>query len=312
MDIKALRYFLTIAQFGSITRAAIYLSVAQPALSRQIRKLETDLGVQLLHRSARGVLLTEAGKRLAARAGGILSQIDRVRAETQSCGDNPAGPVSVALMPAVGSMIAPDLVRSVREQFPEVRLTLSEGLTSFIGEGLISEGVDLGLFHAEKNDPAFAITPLLTEPMFLVGPGMDCETGGTSSKRGITLAELASYPLLLPSRPNALRLMIDRLASAQQVQLDIREDVDSSSIIKRLVGAGLGYTIQCYSYVHEEVSRGDLSVRRLTDAGLSRDWSLARLRDRPQAPAVVAVGRAVEEIVAGLAKARKWQQPRGQ
>lgn len=310
MDIKGLRYFVTVAQFGSITRAAAFLHVAQPALSRQVRKLENDLDVELLHRSPRGILLTRAGERLAERASAILRQVDKTQAEAKSWGADPAGPVSVAMIPAVGALIAPRLVQQVRDRYPEIRLALAEDLSASISRSLLDDEIDLGLYQADKSDTAFQVTPLLTEPLLLIGPGNDDRLSRKRARRAVTLMELASYPLLLPGRPNAIRLMIDRIASARRVTLDIRENVDGSSMIKRLVEAGLGYTIQCFSFVHAEVSRGDLSICPLAVPQLAREWCLVRPRDRVPAAATLAVSGVIEEIVADLVKDRDWRYPR--
>ena len=303
MDIKALRYFVTVAHFGNITKAAASLHIAQPALSRRILKLENELGVQLLHRAAQGVRLTEPGRRLVERADGILHQIETLRAEATSWGSDPKGPVAVAISPAVAPLIAPNLIATVREQLPNVGLILGEGVASAICEGLVNETFDLGILHMERSDHPFTLTSLLTEPMFLVAPGDAWKTEGDS--RPVTREELQKYPLLLPSRPNTLRLMIERLASAHGLQLDMRENIDSALVIKQLVQAGLGYTVQCYSYVREEVERGDLSARKLEFTDLSRMWSLAMLRDRPPAPAVSAVGEIIHQIVADIPDVQK-------
>ena len=305
MDNKALRYFVTTVQFGSITRAAAHMHVAQPAVSRQIRKLETDLGVRLLNRTAQGVSLTGPGEHLMARGESMMNFIEKIRTEVQNWGSEPSGPVSVALMPAVGSLVAPDLIGAVRARHPKVELQLSEGLSAFISDGVLRGQFDLGLFHAAEKVPSLSIDPLLSEPMFLIGPGND----SVAARRAISLKQLADYPLLLPSQPNALRRMIDELAADQGIVLDIRENIDSTSIIKRLVAAGLGYTVQCYSYVHEEVVRGDLSIRPLKVGELSRDWSLACLVDYPMMPAVSVVAGIISEIASGLAKTHRWHPP---
>ena len=310
MDNKALRYFVTTVQFGSITSAAAHMHVAQPAVSRQIRKLETDLGVRLLNRTAQGVSLTGPGEHLLARGESMLLLIDKIRTEVQNWGSEPSGPVSVALMPAVGSLVAPDLICAVRAHYPKVELRISEGLSAFISDGVLRGEFDLGLFHADEQMPSLSIEPLLTEPMFLIGPGGDVlGRNGTAVRRAISLKQLADYPLLLPSQPNALRRMIEQLAKEQGIKLDIRENIDSTSIIKRLVAAGLGYTVQCYSYVHEEVMRGDLSIRPLKVGELSRDWSLTSLADYPMMPAVSVVADIIGEIASGLAKTHRWRPP---
>lgn len=303
MDPTALRYFVTIARFGSITKAAAHLRVAQPAVSRQLRKLETSLGVRLLNRTAKGVSLTGPGEHLVARGEAMLRSMEKTRTEVQNWGRAPSGPVSVALMPAVGSLVAPDLVRTVRARYPKIELQLSEGLSAFISDGVLRGQFDLGLFHAGDETPALAARHLLNEPMFLIGPG----ASGPLPRRPLALKQLAGYPLLLPSRPNALRRMVERLAAEQGVVLDIRETIDGTSIIKRLVAAGLGYTVQCYSYVHEEVQRGDLCIRPLNVDELSRDWSLAWLSDYPLMPGAAAVAEIIGEIAARLAKTHRWR-----
>ena len=305
MDVGALRYFIATAQFGSITQAAAHLHVAQPAVSRQIRKLERDLGVRLLQRTTRGVLLTEQGAHLLARAAPIVRALTETRSEVRNWDREPAGPVAVALMPAVGSLVAPILVRRLRDEHRKVELRLSEGLSASIGDGVMSGQFDLGLFHTDQTMPALAITHLLDEPMFLIGPGG--EAGGTG--RPVSIKDLPQYPLLLPGPPHTLRRMMERLAEDRGVALDIREPVDSTSIIKRLVAAGLGYTVQCYSFVHEEVQRGDLSIRRLDIESLARNWSLASRADRPRTSAASAVATIICEIADHLAKTHRWQPP---
>jgi LysR family nitrogen assimilation transcriptional regulator len=305
MDIKALRYFVSTVRLGSVTRAAASLRVAQPAVSRQIRKLETELGTKLLLRTARGVSLTEPGERLMARAEPILESLERARSEVEAWDSDPAGPVSVALMPAVGSLVAPDLVRELRRHHPKIALQVTEGLSRFIAEGVLKGEFDLGLLHVDQEFPALAMMPLLDEPMFLIGPGAD----GALSRDPVPLHQLADYPLILPSPSNPLRRMIDRLAGEHGIVLDVRETIDSTSAIKGLVLAGLGFTVQCYSYVHEEVRRGDLSIRSLVDATLKRNWAMVHRADAPVRPAVAAVGKVMQGIAAELARTHRWHPP---
>ena len=103
--------------------------------------------------------------------------------------------------------------------------------------------------------------------------------------------------------------MIDQLAGDNAITLDIRETIDSTSAIKGLVLAGLGHTVQCYSYVHEEVRRGDLSIRAIEGGTLKRNWSLACPADAPLRPAVAAVKAVIEEIADGLARTNRWHPP---
>jgi DNA-binding transcriptional LysR family regulator len=122
----------------------------------------------------------------------------------------------------------------------------------------------------------------------------------------VTFRRLARYCLLLHSRGNVLREQIETLAKRSGVTLDVREDVDSSGVIKHLVVSGLGYTIQCYSFVHEEVERGQLFVRPLRIPGLSRRWSLARLRGQPQSLASITTANVMLEIAVELSRRKDW------
>ncbi len=123
MDTKALRYFQAVAEFGSYSRGAEFLRLSQPALSRQIKRLEDELGTALFIRHGHGVTLTEAGRMLLARSQVILRQIDQARAEIREGGSGPAGVVTLAVPPAAGTY--PDsrprrtLRRVVSERVPE-------------------------------------------------------------------------------------------------------------------------------------------------------------------------------------------------
>jgi LysR family transcriptional regulator, nitrogen assimilation regulatory protein len=308
MNLRALQYFVTAASLNSISKAAAHLRVAQPALSRQIHKLERELCAQLLRRDSTGVQLTEAGARLLDKGQSILRQIEQAEAEVRSSGTEPRGPVTVALMPSVASVLAPPLVTRMRERYPKIALRISEGLTNVIVGGLIAKKIDLGLIPAQPMDKALSGTPLLTEPMFLIGPGR-FKRGKRGRTAAVTLRNLACYPLLLPSRGHVLREQIEALSKRSGVTLDIREDVDSTAVIKHLVVSGLGYTIQSYSFVHEEVNRGQLHVRPLRIPGLSRQWSLAQLRGQPQSLASITAAKVMLEIADELSRRKDWVAP---
>jgi len=307
LNLKALQYFHAAARYGSIAQAAAHLHVAQPAVSRLIRKLERDLGVRLLTRTAQGVSLTGEGDHLLARTAPILKLLDQTRAEVRNWDQEPAGPVSVALMPAVAPLVAPLLVHRVRDRHPKVLLSLSEGLGTVIADGVLTGQFDLGLFHADREVPSLAIAHLLDEPMFLIGPEADMD----NARETIDLGELPNFPLLLPEAPNPMRRMIDRLTADRGLTLDIRETVNSTAMIKAMVAAGLGYTIQSYSFFHEETQQGTPRFRVMKIAGMSRNWSLARLEGRPVGGAVLAVAGIITDIARGFADTHYRQAPAG-
>lgn len=296
------------ANFKSISKAADHLHIAQPALSRQLKKLEDDLDVELLQRDARGVRLTEAGTWLFEKAESVLRQFEHLTDEVRRRGKDPSGHVSVALMPSVASLIAPLLIERLRKRHPKISLRISEGLTTSIVDGLLEDKFDLGLIPAEQVNAALVNVPLLIEPMFLIGPGNKAPEADNGSQ-ALNMRQLASYPLLLPSRGNTLREQIEIAAKRNGVTLDVKEEVDSSIVTKQLVIAGLGYTVHCYSFVHSEVDRGQLFVQPLRIRGLSRQWSLARPRDHSQSLASAATAKVMLEIATEFSRRKDWSLP---
>jgi len=143
MDLKQLEYFVRVAELGSFTRAAIELDVAQPALSRQVRLLEVELRQNLLVRNGRGAIPTEAGKLLLEHGRGILHQVERAREDLGRLRGGLAGRVAVGLPTSVARVLTVPLTRAFREALPEARLSISEGLSGSLQEGLISGRLDI-------------------------------------------------------------------------------------------------------------------------------------------------------------------------
>jgi LysR family transcriptional regulator, nitrogen assimilation regulatory protein len=309
MDLRALRYFVAAANLNSISKAANQLGVAQPALSRQIRKLEHDLGAVLLHRDSRGIRLTEAGAQLLEAGTGILAQVEDVIQNLRGRGQDGPGRVSVAIIPSITPLIAPLFIERMRQRHPSISVRLSEGLTKTVLAGLLNGEFELGLIPGEQEDSALVSVPLLTEPMFLIGPGAKKPQANDLGSL-LSMQEVAQYPLLLPSRGNTLREQLEAAAKRSKIKLDVKADVDSYVAIKRLIVSGLGYTIHCYSFVREEVERGQLFVQSLRVRGLSRQWRLARLRDNPQSFAAMAAAKLMIEIAAEFSKRKDWYLPK--
>jgi DNA-binding transcriptional LysR family regulator len=174
MDLKQLEYFVHVAEMGSFTRAAAFLQVAQPALSRQVRTLEVELRQPLLDRNGRGVTLTEAGKRLLAHARGILQQVQRARDDLEDQRGAATGRLAIALPPSVSRTLTAPLVKAFREQLPRANLSVVEGLSTYALEWLVIGRVDCAVVYNVTPSPAIDLQPLLDEPLYLVsarGPG---------------------------------------------------------------------------------------------------------------------------------------------
>src|SRR5262245_17623921 len=165
MDFKEMRYFAHVARAGSFSRAADELRIAQPALSRQIRKLEDRLGVSLLVRHGRGVRLTSAGALLLEGVEALGDQLNRLDERVRSGGDAAVGHVSLGVPPAAGLLVVPPTVERFAAQWPQVTLHVREGISSSLQEWLLDGRIDIAVLHTPPPLQALNISQVLREQM---------------------------------------------------------------------------------------------------------------------------------------------------
>ena len=242
MDLKQIEYFVRVAELGSFTRAAVVLNIAQPALSRQVRLLEVELRQNLLVRNGRGAIPTEAGKVLLEHGRGILHQVERAREELGRVRGALAGRVAIGLPTSVARVMTVPLTRAFRQELPEVRLSISEGLSGAILGGLNSGHLDLVVLYNAQPSRETDVAHLLDEDLVLVRarpPGLleDPPLGP------IALSEVAQLPLVIPTRPHAIRMHVEsemaQIGCTPQVALEI----DGVSAILDLVADGAGCAV---------------------------------------------------------------------
>jgi LysR family nitrogen assimilation transcriptional regulator len=277
MNLKQLEYFVRVAELGSFSKAAMVLEIAQPALSRQVRQLETDLSATLLIRTGRGVALTEAGSRLFEHAIGILHSVTRAAEDLESARSEPSGRIVIGLPPSIGRRLIVPLAEGFRSTLPKARLAVVEGLSSHIGEWIATGRVDLGLVHNPEPNPAIELSRLLDEPMGLVGPG-----GGGSSP--IRWSELGGTPLILPERGHAMRKLLDTQAAFAEVRLKVVMEVSSIPSILDLVATGYGHAVLTGSALAAWRRAGEFSFRQLVDPSVSSTLFLAIPALKPLTP----------------------------
>ncbi len=240
MDLKQLEYFVRVAELGSFTRAAGVLNIAQPALSRQVRLLEVELRQNLLLRNGRGVTTTEAGKLLLEHGRGILHQVERAREDLGRVRGALAGRVAVGLPPSIAKMLTVPLTREFRKRLPSAALSISEGLTISMQEGLQTGRLDIALLYNPPASPELETQPLLDEDLFLIGPRAPRARAGTGA---ISLKEVSALPLVIPSRPNAIRMVVETEMAGIGCKPDIGLEIDGVSAILDLVADGAGYAV---------------------------------------------------------------------
>ena len=303
MDIKQLNYFVHVADLGSFSKASAILSVAQPALSRQIRNLETELGTELLYRDGRGVTLTEAGGQLLDHAKSILDHTERARNEIIALKDTPTGSATLGLPPTVCQVLVAPLVHRFRESYPSVSLRVIEGFSGHVKEWLASGRIDVGvLYNAPRARRNLKTQELLVENLCLIGPG----DGISGAEREYPFRRLSEVPLILPSRPHGLRLLVDTAAAHAGVTLQVDLELDALSAIKELVQSGTGWTVLPYAAVYREVELGLMSAQRVTSPPLRRTVVLATTGQRPLSSAARVLVELIQVQVDELVSSGKW------
>ena len=327
MDLKQLEYFVRVAELGSFTRAAIALDVAQPALSRQVRLLEVELHQSLLTRNGRGAIPTEAGQLLLEHGRGILHQVALAREELGAARGALAGRVSIGLPPSLSRLITVPLTHAFRKALPQAQLTLTEGFSLLMLEGLRAGNLDMAVLYNPDNSPDLEVTTLHKEELVLISPrasvkpsgvkpsGVKPSSAGASPSKAakpgappaatkkkhasITLDEVANLPLILPSRPNAFRILIEGEMMAIGRKPSITLEVDGLNAILNLVKEGLGhavlpaYTLSNFDNVDPFAVRSIHAPRILSRLGLV--WSSRR--------AATATQKKAQEVVRAVVSA---------
>jgi LysR family nitrogen assimilation transcriptional regulator len=279
MDLKQLDYFVHVAELGSFTKAASLLAIAQPALSRQVRQLEVELKQTLLYRNGRGVSVTEAGKRLVAHARGILQQVDRARGELEDIKGAPVGRVVVGVPPSVGRMLTVPLVTAFRASYPGASLSMVEGLSVTIQEWLLTGRVDVGLIYNPVPAPAVEITPFLEEELFLIRPA---DAAKTRTDKALPLRELPNFPLIIPSRPHAIRMYVETQLANLGLKPNVTLEIDGVSSILDLVHEGHGCAVLSLNAVHGHKRR--FTATPFARPRLTSHLTLAVSAQRPTTP----------------------------
>ena len=297
MNLKQLEYFVSVAELGSFSKAALILNIAQPALSRQVRLLETDLHVTLLMRNGRGVVLTEAGKRLFDHSVGILQLVARVREDIDATRDEPSGRIVIGLPPSMGRMLTLPLVEGFRHTLPKARLAIVEGLSTHLAEWISTGRVDLGLLHNPEPQSALEVTPVLDEPLGLVSPA---EHAGRK-KATVPFAELIRYPLIVPERTHAIRKLLETQAALAGHKLNVALEVSSVQSILELVRAGHGHAVLTATALAASGQPHSFVLRPLAEPRLTSTLCLAVSAHKPATPLLKHVVRLLRELILSAA-----------
>jgi DNA-binding transcriptional LysR family regulator len=280
MDLRQLRYFAAIAEHASFRAAADDLRMAQPALSQQMRRLETELGVELFDRSTRPVRVTDAGEHLLPRARAILRDVERAAAEVRDFATEPRGRLAVGVMQYLTNLELPELLADFNRRYPLVELGLRVGNTGQLRDGLGLGDIDVVICHVDElgNRPELTVEPLRVEELVIV-VALDDDRAGHES---IMIESLADTPLITfrqgASMRDAMMAAFDRAGLTPNIAF---EGPDMATTVG-LVARGLGWALIPRSIAEREASVAALHV---APDPLTRQvalvWPSDRHRSRP-------------------------------
>jgi len=279
MDLKQLEYFVTVVDLGGFSRAARLLGVAQPAISRQVRSLEVELRQNLLLRNGRGAVPTEAGKRLLEHARSILLQVERARREIDAVQGAPVGHVVIGLPPTLARVLTTPIVREFRQKFPRATISIVEGLSAHIHEWVVVGRADIGLLYNAAPSPAMELTPLLEEDLCLIGL-----QAKRREARTVPLRDLPRYPLIIPSRPHAIRALVESRLASYGLRPQVALEIDAVGAIIELVAEGQGYAVLSPRAVSSLDASRRLVARKIVQPALKSSLSIAVAAQRPTTP----------------------------
>jgi LysR family hydrogen peroxide-inducible transcriptional activator len=239
MNLRALKYFVKLAELKHFSRAAEACFVSQPTLSTQIRKLEEELGVQLVERAPRKVKLTAVGEEVAARARHVLRDVEQIYATARRSRDPETGTLRLGLFPTLAPYLLPHVVPEIRERFPNLRLELSEEKTADILSMLEDGKLDAALIALPIDDDSLEKIVLFDEPFFMALP----ESHPLAAKEEIVTSDLEGAELLLLEDGHCLRDQALEVCSLSGATERVDFHATSMETLRQMVAADVGVTL---------------------------------------------------------------------
>ncbi|MBR1694112.1 MAG: LysR family transcriptional regulator [Selenomonas sp.] len=273
MDIKDMRAFYAIVEEGNISHAAQRLDIAQPALSRQMKRLETSLGVQLFERGSRRIRLTDAGRVMYSRVEHILGMVDGTVREITEIGSGIAGSVRLGTITTSGALLLPELISEFHSRYPNVTYQIWEAEGARILELLDNRVIEIGITRTQVDSKVYESIVLPNEPLVLI-MNKEQEIGAASDK--VQLNELKDQPIIIP-----LRWQSVFIANCRKLGFEPNIVCVSDSIVQDLLLAKMGMGMALLPVSSKTLlTDGNLIYKKLIEPEMSTHTVIAWLKNR--------------------------------
>lgn len=284
---RKLRIFKEVADQGNISKAALKLHIAQPAVSLAIKELEAEYGVVLFERLSRRLYITEKGKELLIDANRIIDDYDKMEAHLRLSTPVNRLRIGVGVASAHGRFI--ETMKWIKQAHPDWDVRVNIHISPLIQQMLIDNEIDVGIIEGQSNSPQLISYPLYAEDIVLLG-------SKDSLLDHIHVDDIASLPMILREAQSMSRIMLDEMMAQHGIRLNVLWSSSSIEIIQRAVQANLGYTLLPIGIVTEQIKSGELKVIGLDGIQLRRSVSRVMHCDKGMTPQIEAFLKKMEEI----------------
>lgn len=293
INFRDLRYLVAVADHQHFGRAAAACFVSQPTLSTQVKKLEEYLGVQLMERTSKKVIVTPVGRMVSERARQVLNEVDDIVDVARAAGDPMAGDLRLGIIPTLGPYLIPHLFPVLQAEYPRLKVLLHEERTSGLIDRLREGSLDAAIMGAPIPDDALIPQPLFQEPFQVALPAGH----SLAAQATIERADLDAVPMLLLEEGHCMRdqaLDFCSTVGAQQQQ-DFR--ATSLETLRQMVATGAGVTLLPTLAVDPaSAAREHIAVRPLAGAPPVRELAVYRRRGCAREPVISALAELIQNL----------------
>ncbi|PRD15038.1 LysR family transcriptional regulator [Pantoea coffeiphila] len=301
--LRQLRVFVAVAAQGSFSQAGQAIGLSQSAVSHSIKELEGEMGIRLLDRTTREVVLTEAGEQLASRLEHLLEELNNTLLDVRSYGQQRSGTVRVAASQTISAHLMPQCLAAGQLNYPEIRVMLRDRPQQWVLQSIRNAEVDFGIVIGPLHSDDLQCEAILDEP-FLLLCRMD---DPLAQQQTIHWHMLNQRTLVLQDYASGSRVLIDEALRQQQVQADIAQEIGHPATLYPMVEAGIGISILPALALPLPQGR-PLMVRRLVPE-INRTIMLVRRKNRSLTPAAEAIWQEVRQQAALLTEQRNLTPP---
>ncbi|HEX4036964.1 MAG TPA: LysR family transcriptional regulator [Acidobacteriaceae bacterium] len=302
MDFENLRTFLEVSRLKSFSRAAQKLLRTQPAVSAQIRSLEQEVGARLFDRDGGKVTFTSAGRLFEPFAEYCVERQKHILLAIAEQERSPRGELTISANEATHLYVLPQVFAQFRRQYPRVMLSVVRAERLRTLESVVNREVDFGVVSLPVRDSRLTVEPVHRDELALVAPAGH----PLAARKTVKLEEAARSPLLLPSHGRR-REQLDELFRVNEIVPRVAMEVESSEMLKRYIGVGLGLGFLPRTNVAKEEESGALHAISLEGVRLARDLALVFRKDRQLSRA----GQEFLEIATQPLRKRDSESPAG-